>query len=84
MKTIKLYQCSICHTQYADKDECLHCEISHKNKLEIKIACYRPYKDDHSGFPTRITVMDIITGETAVYRREQCVSKGGNLNGMAL
>lgn len=73
MKTIKLYQCSICHTQYADKDECLHCEISHKNKLEIKIACYRPYKDDHSGFPTRITVMDIITGETAVYRREQAV-----------
>lgn len=69
MKEIKLYQCSICHTQYADRNECKRCEAAHKQKLELKEAYYRPYKDNHSGFPTRIMVIDTKTGETAVYRR---------------
>lgn len=69
MKEIKLYQCGICHTQYADRNECKRCEAAHKQNLELKEACYKPYTVDHSGFPIRIIVMDTKTGKTAVYRR---------------
>ena len=33
MKEIKLYQCGICHTQYADRNECKRREAAHKQNL---------------------------------------------------
>ena len=59
MKEIKLYQCSICETQYADKTACKQCEDNHKTELVIIEGKFTAFKDNKTGWPVRIIVKDI-------------------------
>lgn len=69
MKEIKLYQCSVCGTQYSDKTNCRLCENSHKTELKIKKGQYVAFKNNKKGFPLRIVVEDM-NGNTETYRLE--------------
>lgn len=67
MKEIRLYVCSVCHTQYADADVCEACEKNHKTKLKIIDKIYRPFRDDATGLPIKIIIEDSQTGKKFVY-----------------
>lgn len=56
MREIKLYQCDICGTQYADAAACKRCEYNHKTKLEIIEMQHLPYENNQKGYPVRIKV----------------------------
>lgn len=55
MKEKKLYQCEICFTDYADKDECKKCERSHKI-CKLVEARYTSYKNNNTGFPLKVRI----------------------------
>ena len=67
MKEIKLYQCSVCGTNYNIENECVECEKSHKTELKIRSAQHSPYKNNRKGWPVRIFVEDE-SGKIAEYR----------------
>lgn len=56
MKTITIYQCEFCKTEYLDKEECKQCENNHKKNLKIVETKYVPFISDESGYPARIEV----------------------------
>lgn len=56
MKAIKLYQCNICGTQYADLMDCMECEKCHKTEIEIIDMQHVPFKNNQKGYPIRIKV----------------------------
>ena len=67
MKEIKLYQCSICGTQYAERRTCMECEGSHKTKLKIFKMKFVAFKNNKQGWPIRISVQNA-NGDIAEYR----------------
>lgn len=67
MKEIKLYQCSICGTQYAERRTCMECEGSHKTKLKICRAQHIAFKNNRKGWPVLLFVQDA-DGSTAEYK----------------
>lgn len=67
MKEIKLYQCSICGTQYAERRTCIECEGSHKTKLKICKMKFVAFKNNKQGWPIRISVQNA-NGDIAEYR----------------
>ena len=58
MKELKLYVCEHCGTQYKNKAEAEKCETSHKTKLKIKEMKFVSYKNNHTGFPITLEVVD--------------------------
>ncbi len=54
MKELKLYQCEICGTQYADKDKAKQCEQYHARGLEIDGWSYRGMNETTEKFPVKI------------------------------
>ena len=58
MKELKLYLCEHCGTQYKNKTEAKKCEDSHKTKLKIKGMKFVSYKNNHTGFPIVLEVVD--------------------------
>ena len=56
MKTKKLYECELCHTNYADKEEAQRCEKNHQKAVEISDTRYLSYNSDQSGIPTKICI----------------------------
>ena len=57
MKEKKLYECEICHTEYADKEKAKECEKSHQRIEDANIdAQYKPISMEPFGIPYRINV----------------------------
>ncbi len=68
MKELKLYQCEICGTQYAEKKKCQDCEKSHVKPKSISGTKYNAMNVGGDGLPVKITVT-FENGKTAQYRR---------------
>ena len=43
MKELKMYQCEVCGTQFADKKKAEECEHKHRKVIKMISAKYRPY-----------------------------------------
>nr|DAS60465.1 MAG TPA: C2H2 type zinc-finger protein [Caudoviricetes sp.] len=67
MKELKLYQCELCKTQYADKEEAKRCEQYHVRGLEIDCCSYRGMNETSEKFPVKIWVKSK-NGEERMYR----------------
>ena len=67
MKQKVLYTCEYCHTDYKLKTDAEKCEKIHRQKLKILDKRYLSYKQDASGFPVSITIMNE-DGRTKVYK----------------
>nr|DAO25876.1 MAG TPA: Monocytic leukemia zinc finger protein finger, acetyl transferase, DNA [Caudoviricetes sp.] len=67
MKELKLYQCELCRTQYADKNEAKQCEQYHARDLEIDGWSYRGMNETTEKFPVKIWVKSK-NGEERMYR----------------
>lgn len=67
MKELKLYQCEVCGTQYADKDKAKQCEQYHARGLEIDGWSYRGMNETTEKFPVKIWVKSK-SGEERMYR----------------
>ena len=69
MKELKLYQCEVCGTQYADKNEAKKCEEYHTKDLEISDCKYSGMNvcGISGRFPLKIWVKSK-DGEERIYR----------------
>ena len=67
MKELKLYQCEVCGTQYADKLKAKECEKYHVRDLEITDFQYRGMNENTDKFPVKIWVQSK-SGEKRMYR----------------
>ena len=68
MKEIKLYQCDVCGTKYADKNEAKKCEKYHIKDFEIVNRDYRGMNEGAGAFPVKIWVRSK-DGAEVMYRR---------------
>jgi len=68
MKVKTLYTCEVCHTDYANEKDAKACEAMHGSKFKIVDKRFLPYKQDKSGFPISITVVNE-KGEEKIYKR---------------
>lgn len=68
MKSLKLYQCEICGTQYKERLECEKCEKTHIQPKAIVGAKYIRMRDNAKGYPIAITVM-MDDGHSVQYKR---------------
>lgn len=68
MKEIKLYECSICGTQYNEKTKCEKCEKSHVKPLKIIDTRYLRQDYNQKGYPHKITV-EMVNGDKVIYHR---------------
>lgn len=68
MKTQTLYLCEFCGTQYKVRDECVACEKAHVFPEGIVDTKYVTYKNDRTGYPTKISVK-MIDGKVVDYHR---------------
>nr|DAM77920.1 MAG TPA: hypothetical protein [Caudoviricetes sp.] len=68
MRERVIYTCEACRTDYADKEEAMRCELSHKKKLKIVDSRYLAHFQLGSDFPYAITVQSE-DGARATYKR---------------
>lgn len=68
MKELKLYQCEICGTKYAEKLKAKECEKYHAKDLEITTRDYRGMNEGSGKFPVKIWVRSK-DGTEVMYRR---------------
>lgn len=68
MKELKLYQCEICGTKYAEKLKARECEKYHAKDLEITTRDYRGMNEGSGKFPVKIWVRSK-DGTEVMYRR---------------
>nr|DAT11587.1 MAG TPA: C2H2 type zinc-finger protein [Caudoviricetes sp.] len=68
MKELKLYQCEICGTKYAEKSKARECEKYHAKDLEITTRDYRGMNEGSGKFPVKIWVRSK-DGTDVMYRR---------------
>ena len=68
MKEIKLYQCDVCGTKYAEKLKAKECEKYHAKDLEITTRDYRGMNEGTGNFPVKIWVRSK-DGTEIMYRR---------------
>nr|DAE93167.1 MAG TPA: C2H2 type zinc-finger protein [Caudoviricetes sp.] len=68
MKEIKLYQCDVCGTKYAEKLKAKECEKYHAKDLEITTRDYRGMNEGTGKFPVKIWVRSK-DGTEIMYRR---------------
>lgn len=68
MKEKVLFECELCHTQYAAKIDAQSCENNHKRIISVASERFLSEKQDNSGYP--IDVMLVMSnGQTIKYRR---------------
>lgn len=67
MKSITLYVCEVCGTQYKSEGECKVCENNHKTNWAISGTRYLPYSQDKTGMPVSIDI--VVNGKTYRYKR---------------
>jgi len=68
LRELKLYQCEICGTQYADKINAKTCEESHKIPKKILGCKYLSYKQNQLGYPQKISIV-FEDGKVVEYHR---------------
>ena len=68
MKELKLYQCEICGTRYADKNEAKKCEKYHVKDFEVVKPDYRGMNECAGTFPVKIWLRSK-DGLEVMYRR---------------
>ena len=56
MKELKLYQCELCGTKYADKNEAKKCEEFHVKDLEVSDCKYHGMNVCADKFPVKIWI----------------------------
>ena len=82
MKIRTLYCCEYCHTDYANEDDAINCERSHRQSLTITDARYLGFNVDHCSFPAKIKVSSSETGEEYWYaRKSKHITEEENKNG---
>ena len=67
MKELKLYQCELCGTRYADKNEAKKCEEYHAKDLKISGCRYNGMNVNGDRFPVTIWVTSK-DGKERMYR----------------
>ena len=67
MKSVHLFICNHCGTQYKEKDDCKKCETSHIMPIEIKQQRFHAQKDTKN-YPDKIEIK-MADGKTVWYRR---------------
>lgn len=68
MKEKILFECELCHTQYAAKIDAQCCENNHKRVISIYAERFLSEKQDGSGYPIDVTLV-MSNGEKIKYRR---------------
>lgn len=68
MKKLKLYQCEICGTRYADKNEAKKCEKYHVKDFEVVKPNYYGMNVGVGAFPIKIRLRSK-DGTEVMYRR---------------
>ena len=68
MKTVQKYQCEVCHTEYAKKEDAVRCEKNHKVPQTIVNARHLPIGQNGTGYPITITVR-MSDGQEVTYKR---------------
>ena len=68
MKQIQKYQCEVCHTEYAKREDAVACEKNHKIPKAIVETRYLTKAQDGGGYPVTITVL-MNNGERITYKR---------------
>ena len=64
MKEIKLYECEICHTRYADRQKAMDCEKSHVGEPKIIESCY---STQNPKYPCKL-VVEFKDGKRIIYK----------------
>lgn len=57
MKEKILFECELCHTQYAAKIDAQSCENNHKRVISVGAERFLPEKQDNSGYPIDVTLV---------------------------
>ena len=70
MKELKMYQCEVCGTQFADKKKAEECEHKHRKVIKMISAKYRPYTSAKDGIPDNI-IVEFDDGKKIRYVRGQ-------------
>ncbi len=68
MKTVQKYQCEVCHTEYAKKEDAVSCEKNHKLPQSIVEARHLPRAQNGAGYPVTVTVL-MSDGKEVIYKR---------------
>lgn len=64
MKELKLYECEICHTRYADRQKAMDCEKSHVGEPKIIKSCYSA---QNPKYPCKL-VVEFKDGKRIIYK----------------
>ena len=68
MKERTLFECELCHTQYAAKIDAQCCESNHKKSIHVSGERFLSEKQDKSGYPIEVTLL-MDDGEKIKYKR---------------
>ncbi len=68
MKTLHKFQCEVCHTEYAKKEDCQKCEKGHKKAGGIYGTRYVSIGQSGSGYPISVDIR-FDNGEIITYKR---------------
>lgn len=68
MKALKFYQCETCGTMFNEEEKAKKCEQTHKKRIKIVSAKYRPYTSEKSGIPD-IIIAKFEDGSEVKYKR---------------
>ena len=64
MKELKLYECEVCHTRYADRQKAMDCEKSHVGEPKIIESCY---STQNPKYPCKL-VVEFKDGKRIIYK----------------
>ena len=68
VKTLSLYQCEFCGTQFNQAFLCKNCEERHRKPIGVEAMKYVAYGDDKTGMPVTVKVT-MHDGTSATYKR---------------
>lgn len=68
MKTLSLYQCEFCGTQFNKAFLCANCEQRHKKPIGVEAVKYVAVANDNTGMPVTVKVA-MHDGSNAIYKR---------------
>lgn len=68
MKELKKYQCEVCHTEYADRNDAIRCEEHHVLPKTIKDVFAHPQTAEDSPYP-KLIIVEMNDGRIVEYTR---------------
>ncbi len=57
MKPVQKYQCGVCHTEYAKKEDAASCEKNRKIPQCVVTSRHLPKAQNGKGYPVTVTVL---------------------------